>query len=69
MADGQYHKEAWDKLCHEIGWKRKGEYVSTQYDLGSPKGHLPKSIVEHLEMDNFNINNNCLFSRIQTCEI
>jgi hypothetical protein len=68
-ADGQYHKEAWDKLCYEIGWKRKGEYVSTQYDLGSPKGHLPKSIVEHLEMDNFNINNNCLFSRIQTCEI
>jgi predicted NACHT family NTPase len=41
IADGQYHEEAWDKLCHEIGWQREGEYVQAEYDLGSPKGHLP----------------------------
>jgi predicted NACHT family NTPase len=49
IADGQHHKEAWDKFCHEIGWQKGGVYVSIQYDLTSlTKGYLPAL----LEMQN-----------------
>ena len=37
ILDGEYHGEAWRKLCQMNGWN----WVEVKYDLKSPKGHLP----------------------------
>jgi len=39
--DGRYHEEAWDRFCHEVGWKIAGRYADVMYDTSSPIGHLP----------------------------
>ena len=36
IPDGKYYEEAWMKLCHMNGWDG-----SINFDLGSPRGHLP----------------------------
>lgn len=46
IADGQYHEEAWTKLCHAVGWQKDGSYVSYSsfiFNTSAPQGHLPVS--------------------------
>jgi hypothetical protein len=51
IPDGRYHKEAWDKFCHTVGWQENGRYVDVIFDTASPSGHLPAFIeVEALSL-------------------
>lgn len=73
IADGQYCEEAWDKFCNEIRWKKEGRWVSTKYDLRSPKGHLPvwgggKDFYFGFVRGREKLGR-VLFSRIQTCKV
>lgn len=42
VADGRYHKKAWDRFCHQVAWKVDGAYVSVEFSTSSPQGHLPR---------------------------
>lgn len=38
IADGKYHREAFNKFVDTVGWR------SINFDIASPKGHLPSGI-------------------------
>ena len=44
IPDGEFHREAWERYCDRVGWKRKGECISYSeiiWNTSAPKGHLP----------------------------
>lgn len=42
IADGQYHKEALEKLGDRVGWRKSGQWrYRINYDISAPAGHLP----------------------------
>ncbi|OLP20021.1 hypothetical protein BST81_02515 [Leptolyngbya sp. 'hensonii'] len=48
IPDGQYHQEAWDRFCHQVGWManlargRSARYkCNVKFSTTSPRGHLP----------------------------
>lgn len=46
-ADGEYYKEAWEKLGDRVGWRVNSSWISYSnviFDTSSPKGHLPLSL-------------------------
>ena len=60
IPDGKYYEEVWRKLCQMNGWDG-----SINFDLGSPRGHLPFSPSSQV-----GLGKDCyLFSRIQTCKL
>jgi hypothetical protein len=80
IPDGRYHKKAWDKFCHTVGWKEEGRYVEVIFDTASPRGHLPHGALTHalggalvLSFVGELVGSGwvlwILFSRIQTCDL
>ena len=76
IADGQYHKEAWQKFCETNGWMKSGRHQDLKYEGGVPEGHLPgfwtwrkirpADLFDLLSLVSLLLS---LFSRIQTCKL
>jgi hypothetical protein len=63
IPDGQYDEEAFKKFGDRVMWREKNKWTfSINYDMASPKGHLPTSI-------NFSRKKRILFSRIAHCKL
>lgn len=69
-ADGEYYKEAWNKLGDRVGWKVDNnwiDYDEVTFNTSAAKGHLPTATV-----GSFYFYLGCggaLFSRIETCKL
>ena len=67
IADGRYHKEAWQKFYKMSGWAGRF-YEDFRFDISSPKGHLPV-IWGGFVGGNVEINLVLLASRLVNCNL
>ncbi|WP_254625990.1 GUN4 domain-containing protein [Nostoc sp. TCL240-02] len=47
-ADGEFYKEAWEKLGDRVGWKVKRNWIhhsDVVFNASAPEGHLPSCIL------------------------